>query len=98
MCTICGQRGPSPFSLFQRRGPFGLHVLYKKFIAEIQLIYFHLANCLKSFYFKLFFVYTSLRGPYGTFAHKFCFILKSKDLLKSKPVTSLGHQGERKVF
>jgi len=40
---------------------------------------FHVVNCLKSFDFKLFFVYTLklLRGSFGTFTHNFCFILKN---------------------
>ena len=40
---------------------------------------FHVVNCLKSFDFILFFVHTLklLRGPFVTFAHNFCIILKN---------------------
>jgi len=37
MCTIRGQRGPSPYSLYQK-SPYILHMLYKKCIGEIKLI------------------------------------------------------------
>ena len=40
---------------------------------------FYTINCLKSFDFKLIFVYTFklLRAPFGTLAHNLCFILKN---------------------
>jgi len=40
---------------------------------------FHIVNCLKSFHFKLFFVYvlTCWGGPFHAFARKFCFCLKN---------------------
>jgi len=45
----------------------------------------HTANCLKSFYFKLFFVYTSCGGAFffRKFAHNFALFWQIHDLLQS---------------
>ena len=89
MCTLCGQRGPSPYSLSQKRVPIFCTCYTKNLLLKSRWFFylsgnlfllgnnFHLVNCLKSFYFKFFFVYTSLGGPFSTFEHNFCFILES---------------------
>ena len=73
-----------------KKGPYILHMLYRNFIcwhhskffifSENLLLRestFYIVNCLKSFGFKLFFVYIFklLRGPFRHICTKFCFII-----------------------
>jgi len=73
ICT-CGYLNLSKLS---ERRPYILHMLYKNFVHWKQIKFFilsgnsllresqfHIANCLKSFDFKLFFVYTVVEGPF----------------------------------
>ena len=80
---------------FPERGSCILHI-FENFISENYIFIlcgnlllcenaFHNKNCLKSFDFKVSFVYTFnlLRTPFGTFAHNFCFFWQTYDFLQS---------------
>jgi len=75
------KRGPwplYPFKLYQKRCPYILRLLYIKFIRgkQVKLFIlcgnlllrespFHIVSCLKSFDFKLFFVYARGSQPFS---------------------------------